>query len=127
MPHCSIGTNNEDKVRFILTKVSLSITFAARLIPEAISSPRPNAAKEAKSKYSLDNVKVGVVNAKKIALETIGVPIVNTTMIGAFLKATGILKVDSVSEAVRERFKGKAGENTVKAVRRAYEEPLVEG
>ena len=81
---------------------------------------------EAKERYGF-KFKMATVNAMRIALDVIGIPVVNTAMLGAFLKATGILKLDSVLEAVKERFKGKAGEKNVEAVTRAYKETVLVG
>ncbi len=69
--------------------------------------------------------KVAVVNATQIALEILKVPIVNTAMVGAFVKATGVVSLDSVIHAVKERFPGKMGELNADAVRKAYELTVV--
>lgn len=81
---------------------------------------------EVKEKYGFKS-NFAVVNATRIALDIIGVPIVNTSMLGAFVKATKILKLDSVLEAVKERFKGKIGERNINAVTRAYHETTIVG
>ncbi|OGN92208.1 MAG: hypothetical protein A2Z75_04300 [Chloroflexi bacterium RBG_13_50_10] len=65
--------------------------------------------------------KLAVVNATAIARETLGVPIVNTTMLGALIKATGIIELDSLTEPLKERFGARAKGN-MDACRRAYEE-----
>ena len=65
--------------------------------------------------------KTALVNATDIALEVLKVPIVNTAMVGAFIKATGLIKLDSAVEAVVERFGGKTGERNAEAVKKAYE------
>lgn len=68
--------------------------------------------------------KVAVVDALAIAKEILGLPIVNTTMIGALIKATGLVKLDSVEEPMRERF-GKVAAKNIDAMRRAYAETVV--
>ncbi|HOO97397.1 MAG TPA: pyruvate ferredoxin oxidoreductase subunit gamma [Caldisericia bacterium] len=65
--------------------------------------------------------KVITVNATQIAVEELGRPIPNTVMIGAFAGATGLVTIESVEKAVRERFPGELGEKNAKACRRAYE------
>jgi len=65
--------------------------------------------------------KLAVVNATSIARETIGVPIVNTTMLGALIKATNIVELESLAEPFKERFGARAKGNT-DACRKAYEE-----
>ena len=67
---------------------------------------------------------IATVDATKIAQEILGVPITNTTMIGAVLKATEIIKLDSLVEPVKHRFGRLADRNTA-AMKRAYEETVV--
>ncbi len=43
-------------------------------------------------------------------------------MIGALVGVTGIVSIDSVYQALRERFRGEIGEKNVAAVKRTYEE-----
>lgn len=64
---------------------------------------------------------VYTINATKIALDVLGVPIVNTAMIGAFAALTKEVSLDSVIKAVRRRFPAKLAEKNVKAVEVAYE------
>lgn len=67
---------------------------------------------------------VAAVNATKIARETIGLPISNTAMVGALLKVTEIVKMDSLVEQLQERFGLRAGVN-IEAVKRAYSETVI--
>ena len=67
---------------------------------------------------------VAVVDANKIAQEVLGVNIVNTTMLGALLKATEVVKLESLNEPLQERF-GRLGERNINAMKRAYEETKV--
>jgi len=62
------------------------------------------------------------VDATKIAVEVIGRPIVNTLMLGAFAKASGLVTLESLKEAVMERFPGKIGEKNNKALEMIYHE-----
>ncbi len=68
---------------------------------------------------------VAAVNATKIAAETIGLPITNTAMIGALLKITEAVKIDSMVEQLQERF-GKRAMGNVEAMKRAYKETVTE-
>ncbi len=68
---------------------------------------------------------LGVVPATKIATETLGVPIVNTTMIGAVQKAAEVVKMESLTEPILKRF-GRNGEKNVNSMKRAYAETLIE-
>lgn len=68
--------------------------------------------------------RIAIVDALKIAREVLGVPIVNTAMIGALLKATNVIELESLSEPLRHRF-GLIAEKNIKAVKRAFEETIV--
>jgi pyruvate ferredoxin oxidoreductase gamma subunit len=70
--------------------------------------------------------KLAVVNADVIAREVIGVPIVNTTMLGAVVKATGIIELESLEGPIEERFGARAKAN-IEACRRAFKETEVFG
>jgi pyruvate ferredoxin oxidoreductase gamma subunit len=63
--------------------------------------------------------KLGVVDAASIAKELLGVNIVNTTMLGALIKVTGVIKLESLDEPLKERFGGRAKSN-FEACMRAY-------
>jgi pyruvate ferredoxin oxidoreductase gamma subunit len=70
--------------------------------------------------------KVFTVDATKIALETLGREITNTPMLGALVKATGILSVDDLVAQTRKQFGDKFGQEivdrNVEAIRRAADE-----
>lgn len=66
--------------------------------------------------------KTFTVDATKIALETIGKPIVNTAILGAFAAATGLVTLESLKKALSERFSGKLLEANISAVERTYQE-----
>ena len=66
--------------------------------------------------------KVATVDATTIALETLGRPITNTAILGAYAKITGQLKLESIEKAIFKYFPGLLGEMNVAAVRRSYEE-----
>lgn len=68
---------------------------------------------------------IKTIDATALALEVIGLPIVNTALLGAFAGATGQIRLDSVNKAIRERFPGKVGDKNVAAVKRAFE--MMEG
>ena len=62
-----------------------------------------------------------IVDATKIAMEKIGRNIVNTTILGAFAKATSLVSLDSLKKAVRKKF-GDKGEQVVNKNISAIEE-----
>ena len=67
---------------------------------------------------------LAVVNATKIAKEVLGVNIVNTTMVGALLKATGVVKIESLTEPLKARF-GKLADRNFASMKTAYEQTVV--
>ena len=69
--------------------------------------------------------KLALVDATRIALETMGIPITNTTLLGAMLKATNLLPISALEGPLQVRFGRIAGKN-IKAFKRAYEETVVE-
>ncbi|MFC1950147.1 2-oxoacid:acceptor oxidoreductase family protein [Chloroflexota bacterium] len=64
------------------------------------------------------------INATKIAQELLGIPIVNTTMIGALLRVTEVVKIESLLEPLRNRF-NRLAERNISAMEKAYKETLV--
>jgi len=69
--------------------------------------------------------RIAMVDANRIAREVLGVPIVNTTMLGALLKASGMVAIESLGEPMKKRF-GKLADKNLAALRRAYDETTVE-
>ncbi len=68
--------------------------------------------------------RVASIDANRIAREVLGIPIVNTTMLGALVKASGVIKMESIEMPLRDRF-GKLAEKNLKAMTRAYEETAI--
>ena len=68
--------------------------------------------------------RIATVNATKIAREAIGLPITNTSMIGAFMKVTGAIGDDSMEVELKERF-GKRAEGNIVAMKQAYSETVI--
>ncbi|WP_174590767.1 pyruvate ferredoxin oxidoreductase subunit gamma [Methanocella conradii] len=64
---------------------------------------------------------VKTIDATTLAIKILGVPIVNTALLGAFAGASGQIRLESVSKAIKDRFPGKVGEKNVEAVKQAYE------
>ena len=88
------------------------LVLNTRKSPEAVLSELGN------------NLKVATVDATSIAREILGVPITNTTMIGSLVKATGVVKLESLFEPVRRRF-GRLGERNIEAMKRSYQETQI--
>ncbi len=68
--------------------------------------------------------RLALVDAGRIAQEVIGLPITNTTMVGALIKSTGLLDVENLKEPFRKRF-GKIAPRNIEAMERAWNETTV--
>ncbi len=65
--------------------------------------------------------KIYIVPANNIAQQTIGRPLGNTALLGAYAAATGEVELEIMQEAVKERFSGKMQEANLEAVRQGFE------
>lgn len=81
---------------------------------------------EIRKKLNFNKGKVCTVDATKIALETIGLPLPNTSILGALIKATGLIELKDLEEKIKEKFLKKIGEKktqgNIDSVKRAYNE-----
>jgi pyruvate ferredoxin oxidoreductase gamma subunit len=68
--------------------------------------------------------KMAKVDATAIAREILGVPITNTTMVGALIKATGVVELESVVEPLKNRF-GRIADRNINAMKKSYEDTQV--
>jgi 2-oxoacid:acceptor oxidoreductase gamma subunit (pyruvate/2-ketoisovalerate family) len=81
------------------------------------------------TKYSPDDLRkelgiktaLATVNATQIASEELGLPITNTTMLGALLKAREVVPVDTLIGPLEKRF-GRIAAKNIKAFKRAFNE-----
>ncbi len=58
--------------------------------------------------------------AKEAGLIVAGTVLFNTTILGGFCKATGLISMESMEKALRHHFKGDAAERNVEGARLAY-------
>jgi pyruvate ferredoxin oxidoreductase gamma subunit len=65
--------------------------------------------------------KIATVDATGIAWKELGVPITNTTMLGAVVKLTGVVKFESLEEPIKERF-GRIAAKNLAAAKDSYEQ-----
>ncbi len=74
----------------------------------------------------LEGKNVIAIDASKVALETIGRNIANTAVMGALVKATGIVTLESGIEEIEESFGAKFNrkmiDNNIASTKRCYEE-----
>jgi len=74
-------------------------------------------------KINLPEKNIFVLDATKIALEELGRNIVNSVILGAFAKTTGIVSLLSLKKAIEQKFSGKDKEiinKNIKAIEQAY-------
>jgi len=58
---------------------------------------------------------------QELGLVVAGLPVVNTAILGALLRATELVDLDSIERAIRERFTDNAVEINLAAIRKTYE------
>lgn len=68
------------------------------------------------------SLKTYYIDATSLSMKILGRPIVNTALIGAVIKATGVVSLSSVIEALRKYFSGKLYDLNVKLIETAYQE-----
>ncbi len=76
-----------------------------------------------KEDYKIKN-RLAVVDATNIAMEVIGLPITNTTMLGSLVRASGVVKKESFLPPLKERF-GRIAEKNILAFERAYQQTVL--
>lgn len=65
--------------------------------------------------------KIYLVPANEIALKTIGRPLGNTVLLGAFCAATKEISLDSLNYSIKGRFSGKIADLNIEAAKQGYE------
>ncbi|HDJ26270.1 MAG TPA: hypothetical protein ENF34_03030 [Candidatus Bathyarchaeota archaeon] len=71
--------------------------------------------------------RIWVLDANKIALEEFGRAITNTAILGAMVKASGVVELQSLLDVIKDRFSGEIAEKNVRVVKKAYEAVRPEG
>jgi pyruvate ferredoxin oxidoreductase gamma subunit len=100
------------------------VNVASGLKPNGILVTNTKEAPEkVKEDLKLKN-RLAAVDATKIALEVLGLPITNTTMLGSLIKAWEIVKRDSFVPPLQHRF-GRIAVKNIAAFERAYQETVL--
>jgi len=76
-----------------------------------------------KKKLGVEN-ETWVVDATGMAMRVMGLNITNTVLLGAIVKASGKVKLESVLAVVKERFQGKVRDQNLEVVQAAYKEAV---
>ena len=87
-----------------------------------LNSPKSHA--EVRREFGFKH-KLALVDANTIAKEVLGVPITNTTMLGALIKATDAVEVGSMEVPLKERF-GPLAVKNFNALKVAFDQTVVE-
>jgi 2-oxoacid:acceptor oxidoreductase gamma subunit (pyruvate/2-ketoisovalerate family) len=84
-----------------------------------------NTSKPPESIHFQEKVNVSTTNATEFAKEAdlivSGTILFNTTILGGFSKATGLISFGSIERALRNHFKGGAGDKNVRGAKLAYD------
>jgi len=78
--------------------------------------------KDLGTRLGLKDVEIWVVDATALALDIIGRPITNTAMLGATVKATGLVNLESLIQVTKSRFTGSIQGPNIEVLQKAYEE-----
>lgn len=86
----------------------------------------PETPQAIRRKLGLDKGKVFTVDATSISLEILGKNLPNTPMLGALIKVSHLLNLDTVNSAIKQKFGKKFSsrliEGNIEAIKKAYEE-----
>ena len=130
MQHCSI--EHPDIVVVLDPSLLDSVDVCENLKDDAVIIVNTTESGDSiMKKLSHQNVKLFLVHATEIAMSEIGRPIPNTPMMGALIKATDILKLETVKKDLAKKFGKKFSQKiidaNINAVNRAYEEVTTYG
>jgi len=122
------------KIRANIYEPDLVVVLDASLlkIVNVAAGLKPNGILVTTSKNSPEKVKedlkiknrLAVVDAAKIAMEILGLPITNTTLLGSLVRASGVVKKESFIPPLKERF-GRIAEKNISAFEQAYQKTVL--
>ena len=103
------------------------VDFGSGLTEDGLILVNTDMSAESVSKAAkLGGKKVLVINASKIAIETLGRNIANTSIMGALMKVTGLVSIDIVIAEIEAsfgaKFNRKVIDGNIAAAKRAYKE-----
>jgi len=103
----------------LVTTVAVTDGLNEKGILVVNTSKEPNQMKE---ELKMMKGTVWTVPATDIAMRILGRFITNTAMLGAVVRATEIVKMESIEKAVKERFPGPLAEKNIGVIKEAYTE-----
>jgi pyruvate ferredoxin oxidoreductase gamma subunit len=129
-----ISKNQPIRVRAEITEPDVVVILDSGLVSivDVTSGLKDGGVIVLNTKRSLEDVsgefdskwRLAVVNATAIANDILKVNIVNTTMLGALLKATGVVDIESLTEPLKDRF-GRLAERNINAMKKAFEDTRI--
>lgn len=129
--HC--GVTNPQVVVVLDATLMEAVDVAAGLSEQGVllvNTPLPPA--EIRKRLNWKGAKLYTVDASKIAVETIKRNVPNTPMMGALIRATSLMKFESMLEDTKHKLEKKfknrpeVVEGNIQAIRRAYEEVKIQ-
>jgi 2-oxoacid:acceptor oxidoreductase gamma subunit (pyruvate/2-ketoisovalerate family) len=102
-------------------KVDAGLSDEGILIVNTRESPAEMRKKLGDGKY-----KLWTVAATDIAIKTLNAPITNTAMLGATVRAAGLVKMESIEKVVKERFRPDLAQKNIAVINEAYKEAKAE-
>ena len=73
------------------------------------------------SDFTCADCKLHFIDARPIAMKVMGKPFVNTVILGALARTSGVVSMKSLSEAILHRFPGEAGEKNAEAAKACFD------
>jgi len=129
-----VSTKQPIRMRMEITEPDVVVVLDPGLLPivNITSGLKPEGIAVVNTRKSPEQIRqefginwtLATVDATRIAREILGVPITNTTMVGALLRATDVVKLESLFEPLQHRF-GRLAERNINAMKRAYEETMI--
>jgi 2-oxoacid:acceptor oxidoreductase gamma subunit (pyruvate/2-ketoisovalerate family) len=123
--HCSIYNPNVvvvlDPTLLKTVKVTDGLTEDGTLV---VNTREPPA--ELRKKLDITSQKTWTVPATDIAIKILNVPITNTSMLGAAIRAASLANLESIEKVIRERFGQALAERNIAVIREAYKEAKTE-
>jgi pyruvate ferredoxin oxidoreductase gamma subunit len=115
------GIYHPDVVVVLDESLVALVDVAEGLKPEGILLVNTTKSIEALKKNIRFEGKIATCDATGIAWKELGVPITNTTMLGALLKVTGIVRFESLDNPIKQRF-GRIAPKNMSAAKSAYDQ-----
>jgi len=119
--HCAVYNPN---LAIVMDPTLLATVPVAKGLDEngilIVNSPKDP--EKMKEELKMAEGTVWTVPATDIAMRILGRLITNTAMLGVVARATGIVKMDSIEKAVKDRFPGPLAEKNMGVIKEAYKE-----